>query len=118
MAPAITSNHHLFIHRNDVFPNEYHVFPNEYHVLTPYLSESHSWLAQKRHMLYAGMQDAATAVLQNRCDGNEKGLAKVGRTNFKTSKGELIKSIFYCGQLKIEISFFHINCKNDDTFSK
>lgn len=48
------------------------------------------WASQKRHILYAG-----TTILQTRYYGNEKVLAKVMRTGFNTSKGELIKSILY-----------------------
>lgn len=48
------------------------------------------WNSQKRHILYAG-----TTVLQTRYFGTEKVLAKVVRTGFTTSKGELIKSILY-----------------------
>lgn len=48
------------------------------------------WASQKRHILYAG-----TTVLQTRYYGNEKVLAKVVRTSFNTSKGELVKSILF-----------------------
>lgn len=48
------------------------------------------WASQKRHILYAG-----TTILQTRYYGNEKVLAKVMRTGFNTSKGELIKSILF-----------------------
>lgn len=47
-------------------------------------------LAQKRHILFAG-----TSVLQTRYYGNEKVLARVVRTGFNTSKGELVKSILF-----------------------
>lgn len=52
--------------------------------------EAFDWIAQKRHILYAG-----TIVLQTRCCGNEKVLARVVRTGFNTSKGELVKSILF-----------------------
>lgn len=48
------------------------------------------WLASKRHILYAG-----TTVLQTRYYGTEKVLARVVRTGFNTSKGELVKSILF-----------------------
>lgn len=48
------------------------------------------WISQKRHILYAG-----TTILQTRYYGSEKVLAKVVRTGFNTSKGELVKSILY-----------------------
>lgn len=48
------------------------------------------WMSQKRHILYAG-----TTILQTRYYGSEKVLAKVVRTGFNTSKGELVKSILY-----------------------
>lgn len=48
------------------------------------------WTSQRRHTLYAG-----TMVLQTRYYGNEKVLAKVVRTGFSTSKGELVKSIMF-----------------------
>lgn len=48
------------------------------------------WMSQKRHILYAG-----TTILQTRYIRSEKVLAKVVRTGFNTSKGELVKSILY-----------------------
>lgn len=48
------------------------------------------WMSQKRHILYAG-----TTILQTRYYGSEKVLAKVVRTGFNTSKGELVKSILF-----------------------
>lgn len=48
------------------------------------------WLAQKRHILYAG-----TNILQTRYYGSERVMARVVRTGFNTSKGELIKSILF-----------------------
>lgn len=48
------------------------------------------WATQKRHIVYAG-----TNILQTRYYGNEKVLARVVRTGFNTSKGELIKSILF-----------------------
>lgn len=62
------------------------------------------WLAQKRHILYAG-----TAILQTRYYGNEKVLAKVVRTGFNTSKGELIKSILF--PRPIEFRFYEDSVK-------
>lgn len=62
------------------------------------------WLAQKRHILYAG-----TTVLQTRYYGNEKVLAKVVRTGFNTSKGELIKSILF--PRPIEFRFYEDSVK-------
>lgn len=48
------------------------------------------WSKHKRSILYAG-----TRILQTRYYGNEKVLAKVVRTGFETSKGELVKSILF-----------------------
>lgn len=48
------------------------------------------WAKHKRSILYAG-----TRILQTRYYGNEKVLAKVVRTGFETSKGELVKSILF-----------------------
>lgn len=44
----------------------------------------------KRHILFAG-----THVVQTRCYGNDKVYAKVLRTGYNTSKGQLIKSILF-----------------------
>lgn len=62
------------------------------------------WMSQKRHVLYAG-----TTVLQTRYYGNEKVLARVVRTGFNTSKGELIKSILY--PRPIEFRFYEDSIK-------
>lgn len=62
------------------------------------------WMAQKRHILYAG-----TTVLQTRYYGNEKVLARVVRTGFNTSKGELIKSILF--PRPIEFRFYEDSIK-------
>lgn len=48
------------------------------------------WMAQKRHILYAG-----TNILQTRYYGTERVMARVVRTGFNTSKGELVKSILF-----------------------
>lgn len=52
--------------------------------------EQFEWNKHKRSILYAG-----TKILQTRYYGNEKVLAKVVRTGFETSKGELVKSILF-----------------------
>lgn len=62
------------------------------------------WLSQKRHILYAG-----TSVLQTRYYGSEKVLARVVRTGFNTSKGELVKSILY--PRPIEFRFYEDSIK-------
>lgn len=62
------------------------------------------WLVQKRHILYAG-----TTVLQTRYYGSEKVLARVVRTGFNTSKGELIKSILF--PRPIEFRFYEDSIK-------
>lgn len=48
------------------------------------------WVAQKRHILYAG-----TSILQTRYYGSERVMARVVRTGFSTAKGELVKSILF-----------------------
>lgn len=62
------------------------------------------WMAQKRHILYAG-----TTVLQTRYYGSEKVLARVVRTGFNTSKGELVKSILF--PRPIEFRFYEDSVK-------
>lgn len=62
------------------------------------------WLSQKRHILFAG-----TSILQTRYYGNEKVFAKVVRTGFNTSKGELIKSILF--PRPIEFRFYEDSIK-------
>lgn len=52
--------------------------------------EQFEWSKHKRSILYAG-----TRILQTRYYGNEKVLAKVVRSGFETSKGELVKSILF-----------------------
>lgn len=66
--------------------------------------EPFEWLAQKRHILFAG-----TTVLQTRYYGNEKVLARVVRTAFHTSKGELVKSILF--PRPIEFRFYEDSIK-------
>lgn len=62
------------------------------------------WMSQKRHILYAG-----TTILQTRYYGSEKVLAKVVRTGFNTSKGELVKSILF--PRPIEFRFYEDSVK-------
>ncbi|XP_031641127.1 probable cation-transporting ATPase 13A3 [Contarinia nasturtii] len=62
------------------------------------------WMSQKRHILYAG-----TTILQTRYYGTEKVLAKVVRTGFNTSKGELVKSILF--PRPIEFRFYEDSVK-------
>lgn len=62
------------------------------------------WMSQKRHILYAG-----TTVLQTRYYGSEKVLARVVRTGFNTSKGELVKSILF--PRPIEFRFYEDSIK-------
>lgn len=62
------------------------------------------FLSQKRHILYAG-----TTVLQTRYYSSERVLARVVRTGFNTSKGELIKSILF--PRPIEFRFYEDSVK-------
>lgn len=66
--------------------------------------EPFEWLAQKRHILFAG-----TTILQTRYYGNEMVLARVVRTGFNTSKGELVKSILF--PRPIEFRFYEDSIK-------
>lgn len=62
------------------------------------------WMTQKRHILYAG-----TNILQTRYYGSERVLARVVRTGFNTSKGELVKSILF--PRPIEFRFYEDSVK-------